>query len=196
MEQVQPSSPASSQVTAAPPRGLFGTKMPATVAFAVASLLFLLPLFEIKCNGTVLANNTGIGIISGQDWKPLPQTSLFGNQPDTEKEKNFKDDPNVFAMIALGAGILGLIFTLAFANIKMAGTVTGIIGLVALIGLLIDLKSKIGTQAAAHTSAADLRLDVGTKITVDGTPWFWLALIAFLFAAIFSWKQVRQVKRS
>ena len=42
----------SIQASAAATPGVLGTKMPSTVAFAVAVLLFLMPFIDIKCNGS------------------------------------------------------------------------------------------------------------------------------------------------
>ena len=47
--------------------GLFGTKIPSNIAFPLAILLFLLPFAEIRCNGTGVASNTGLGIVNGAE---------------------------------------------------------------------------------------------------------------------------------
>src|SRR3954471_14062422 len=65
-------SPASST-------SLFGTKIPSSIAFLLAILLFLLPFAEIRCNGAAVANNTGLGIATGTEWKEVVTKSIFGN---------------------------------------------------------------------------------------------------------------------
>src|SRR6266508_3565148 len=103
--------------------GLFGTKIPSTAAFLVAILLFLLPFAEVRCNGTAMASNTGLGIAMGSDWKEVASKNLFGNSfannTTTEERKVQKQDPNIFAMVALGLGIIGLL--IAFLGPKGGG---------------------------------------------------------------------------
>ena len=65
MQPVQVNQP----IAATSSTGLFGTKIPASAAFLVGILLFLLPFAEVKCNGETVASNTGIGIAMGKDWK-------------------------------------------------------------------------------------------------------------------------------
>jgi hypothetical protein len=193
MESVQ-----ETQATPAPPAtsspGLFGTKIPATVAFLVAVLLFLLPFAEIKCNGTALANNTGIGIAMGTEWKEVTTKSLFGNDFGNNNsgndQKMKKQDPNIFAIAALGLGIVGLL--LAFSTPKSGGKLNlyiGILAAIALIAMLIDLKSKAKSDNSIKSS--DLDFNAGVSITVDGTPAFYFAIILFVLAALFCWQRTK-----
>jgi hypothetical protein len=186
------------QATPAPPvtssPGLFGTKIPATAAFLIAILLFLLPFAEIKCNGTALANNTGIGIAMGTDWKEVTTKSLFGNDFGSDNtgndQKMKKQDPNIFAIAALGLGIVGLL--LAFLAPKSGGKPNlyiGILAAVALIAMLIDLKSKAKSDTSLKSS--DLDFNAGVSITVDGTPAFYFAIILFVAAALFCWQRTK-----
>ena len=76
MDTNQPTTPTPPPYTPPPPTyvsaatpGMFGTKIPSSVAFVVAILLFLLPFSEIRCGGSALMNNTGIGFALGKDWK-------------------------------------------------------------------------------------------------------------------------------
>jgi hypothetical protein len=171
--------------------GIFGTKIPATAAFLVAILLFLLPFAEVRCNGSAMANNTGLGIAMGSEWKEVVSKNIFGeslNTSDDKKEFNQKQDPNIFAIAALALGVLGLI--IAFLNFKGGGKINLFIGLLAavsLIAMLIDLKSKVKSDASVKSS--DLNFNMGMKITVDGTGWFYFALFLFLAAALFSWQR-------
>jgi hypothetical protein len=171
--------------------GIFGTKIPATAAFLVAIFLFLLPFAEVRCNGSALANNTGLGIAMGGEWKEVVSKNIFGESLTTNndrKEFNQKQDPNIFAITALALGVLGLI--IAFLNFTGGGRINLFIGLLAaasLIAMLIDLKSKAKSDTSVKSS--DVNFNMGMNITVDGTGWFYLTLILFIAAAVFSWQR-------
>ncbi|MFI5187738.1 MAG: hypothetical protein ACHQF0_13485 [Chitinophagales bacterium] len=184
--QTQATTPATSST------GLFGTKIPASAAFLVAILLFLLPFAEVKCNGTALANNTGIGIAMGSEWKEVASKNLFGNglgdNTQANDQKNQKQDPNMFAIAALGLGVIGLL--IAFFAPKGGGkanVVIAILAAVSLIAMLIDLKSKVKSDNSVKSS--DLGLNAGVSVTVDGTAAFYFTIILFLLAAFFSWQR-------
>lgn len=96
--------------------GLFGTRIPASAAFLVAILLFLLPFAELRCNGAAVAYNTGLRIAIGNDWKEAVTKNLFGNSFDnnlgntsSNDDQMHKQDPNKFAIAALGLGIIALL---------------------------------------------------------------------------------------
>ena len=104
----QATVPVSSSASAT---GLFGTKIPSSIAFLLAILLFLLPFAEIRCNGAAVANNTGLGIATGAEWKEVVTKNIFGNgfqnNPSTNDSKVQKQDPNIFAIAALALGVIG-----------------------------------------------------------------------------------------
>ncbi len=192
MEPIQETQATTPAPPATSSPGLFGTKIPATAAFLVAVLLFLLPFAEIKCNDTTLASNTGIGIATGSDWKEVTSKSLFGNDfggnNTSNEQKMKKQDPNIFAIVALGLGVLGLL--IAFLAPKGGGKLNlyiGMLAAIALIGMLIDLKSKARSDNSIKSS--DLDFNAGVSVTVAGTAAFYFAIILFLLAALFSWQR-------
>jgi hypothetical protein len=191
METVQPPTTTTSAETTASSRGIFGTKIPASIAFLVGVLLFFLPFAEVRCNGTALAKNTGLGIATGSEWQTVENSNPFGNslgKTSTDDFKAEKQDPNLFAIAALALGVVGLL--VVFLNFKgsgKAGLVIGLLSVVALICMLINLKSKVNHNSSAKPSDINWVSDV--KVTVDATTWFYIAVIAFLAAAIFSWQQ-------
>src|SRR6266496_5040162 len=191
MEPTQQQEPVVASPATPSSTGIFGTKIPATAAFLVAILLFLLPFAEVRCNGSTMANNTGVGIAMGSEWKEVVTKNIFGeslNTNDSKKEFNQKRDPNIFAITALALGLLGLL--IAFLNFNGGGKINLFIGLLAaasLIAMLIDLKSKVKSDTSVKSS--DLNFNMGMKITVDGTGWNYFALILFLAAALFSWQR-------
>lgn len=184
-----------------PAPGIFGTKIPSGVAFAVGILLFLLPFAEVKCNGNSLANNTGLGIATGMEWKSSAN-SMFGNDfmggaNPAKVDNNQKQDPNIYAIIALALGIIG--FALSLTNVRASmgsALVSGILSAGALIGLMIDLKKDVKTPLTdeADNGFAD-KIGDNMKITLDFTPWFYIAVVAFLAAAFFCYKRIQSAKR-
>lgn len=188
MDPVQP-TPITPVASPASSTGLFGTKIPASAAFLIAVLLFLLPFAEVKCNGAAMANNTGLGIATGSEWKEEVTKNIFGNsfngfdsdQSEHRKEME-KQDPNKFAIAALTLGIIGLL--ISFLVSKSGGTanlIIGILAAVSLIAMLIDLRSK----ARSNNSVKSSDFDAGVSITVDGTSWCYLAIILFILGGIF-----------
>jgi len=185
-----PTTPATSST------GIFGTKIPSTAAFLLAIILFLLPFAEIRCNGSAVANNTGLGIAMGSEWKEVVTKNLFGapldNNTNDKEQFNQKHDPNAFAIAAIVFGIIGLL--IAVLNIKGAGKINlfiGILGAVSLIGMLIDLRSKVKSDTSLKSS--DIGFNMSPVITVDGTGWYYLTMILFIVGAIFTWQKTKSM---
>jgi len=185
-----PTTPATSST------GIFGTKIPSTAAFLLAIILFLLPFAEIRCNGSAVANNTGLGIAMGSEWKEAVTKNLFGapldNNTNDKEQFNQKHDPNAFAIAAIVFGIIGLL--IAVLNIKGAGKINlfvGILGAVSLIGMLIDLRSKVKSDTSLKSS--DIGFNMSPVITVDGTGWCYLTMILFIVGAIFTWQKTKSM---
>ncbi|HVT85574.1 MAG TPA: hypothetical protein VHD35_10245 [Chitinophagaceae bacterium] len=201
-----PPPPAYSKSASA--RGIFGTKIPSSVAFAVGILLFLLPFSEIKCNQTVFANKSGLGFVMGSDWKAV---SNFGDKENTTTKTNKEKEGNTqyFAIAALALAMLGLL--LSFSNAKsggMGGVVTGVLSAGAMIGMMIELKKWFNDSLAkdainqTQNNTDNFGLDkLGNtlndiKPTLNFTPWFYVAIIAFLAAAFFSYRRMSAMGKS
>ena len=172
--------------------GLLGTKIPSSIAFLLAILLFLLPFAEIRCNGTAVASNTGLGIATGTEWKEVVTKSIFGNEfqnnPSTNESKVQKQDPNIFAIAALALGVIGVL--IAFLTPKGGGKFNLFVGALAatsLIAMLIDLRSKAKSDNSIKSS--DLDFNAGVIVTVDGTGWFYFTIILFILGGVFSYLQ-------
>ena len=212
METIQTPPPPPNQtfpVSAAP--GMFGTRIPSSVAFLVGILLFLLPFSEIKCNQTVFANKSGLGFALGNDWKTVnnlgSKETTEGMTTKTNKEK--EGNTQYFAIAALGLAVLGLL--LSFSNAKsggMAGVVTGVLSAGSLIGMMMELKKWFNGNVAkdaidqSQNNADNLGLDKlgntfnNIKPTLDFTPWFYVAMVAFLAAAFFSYRRMSAMGKS
>jgi len=179
MESKQP--PAFSQ----PNVGVFGTKIPSVVGFTIGILLFFLPFAEIKCNGNAWAKNSGFGIAIGKEWTSIQQP--FGNRSNetTKTDGNQKNDPNPYAIVGLVLGVAGLALSFSNARAAIGGAlISGIMSSAALIGLLFDFNKKVrDAKPAQHI------------ITIEFTPWFYIAIISFLAAAFFCYKRMQATKR-
>ncbi|MBK5272991.1 MAG: hypothetical protein JJE22_18480 [Bacteroidia bacterium] len=210
---IPPSAP-STTFPAATAIGVFGTKIPSSIAFIIGVLLFFMPFIDIKCNNMSLQQVSGFQLATGFQMKNNSSGNSFMNDfksplADEEKTKDVtktdKKDPNLFALVALGLGVLGLLlsFTNAKAGIGVA-MVTGILGTAALIGLMIDVKrkAKIDTPDMGGGSGEDVlglnkigkQVTDGVGITVDFTAWYYVAVIAFIAAAFFCYKRMQTIK--
>jgi hypothetical protein len=188
MGTTETQDPTSQASTTSTTTGMFGSRMPSAAAFLVAILLFLLPFAEVRCNGTALANNTGLGIAMGSDWKEVITKNMFGDTGDMEtkekREYSKSHDPNVFAIIALALGVIGfLVAVLAVARKSNMNFYLGLLGAASLVAMLIDLRSKAKSDTSLNSN---LDVNVPVKITVDGTAGYYIAVILFIVAAILS----------
>jgi len=207
MDTIQPTiSSAQPPVPASP--GLFGTKIPSSAAFIVAILVFLLPFSEIKCGGSSLMNKSGLGFAIGKEWK---FAGGYGKDimkdMDTKTGGKKEGNAQLFIIAALALGVLGLGTTLADAKTGgRIGLVAAVLGAGLLVAFMLDLKKwfndGLAKQAAEKSSdgAGSMGLDkIGDtmnsmKPTLAFTPWFYIAVVAFLAAAFFCYKRMTAVK--
>ncbi len=198
----EPTQPTSSPVyVPAPSTGMFGTKIPSAVAFAIAILLFFLPFSEIKCGGQALMNNSGLGFALGKEWKfagGYGKDMLNSMNSKTGGEKS--GNAQYFIIAALALGVLGLALSLTEAK---SGTriamVSGIVAAGALIAFMFDVKKwfndGIAKQAAEKASTGTDSMGMGdVKLSLAFTPWFYIVIVAFLAAAFFCYKRMSAPK--
>lgn len=206
MEEIQP-TPAPAFMNVPPPvvskPNVFGTKMPSTVAFAIGILLFLLPFIDIKCNNMSIQKVSGVQLATGFNIKSGSDDSFLGKMDkiDTGAKKTENKEPNIYALIALLLGIVGLVLSFVKAKAAISGSLlTGALAAVALIVLMVDVKSKVKSEMKipdTGTGTDDLGIGKMTEsigITVDFAPAFYLAIIAFLAAAFFCYKRMQAGK--
>lgn len=219
MDTNLPTPPPINYAPASAAPGMFGTKIPSAIAFVVAVLLFFMPFIDIKCNNMSLQTVSGVQLATGFKMKNSSSDNSFLNDLKTDKvdetitktaTKSDKKDPNLYAMIALGLGVLGLL--LSFTNAKAAigsAMVTGIGSAGALVGLMLDIKKKVKldmpdlSDKTPDNDVGNTIDKIGDKmndltdkmnISVDFTPWFYVAIVAFLAAAFFSYKRMSSMK--
>jgi len=210
MDTNQPASSATVNAPSSSSNAMFGTKTPSTVTFAVGILLFLLPFAEIRCGGTKLATKSGLDFALDNKWKPLGG-GLFGKEDLKENAlasgKEQKGNTQYLIIGAMALGVIG--FLLAFAGGKKGaagGIATGVLAAGALIGFMLDLKKNIANSMReealdkAKEGADNIGLDkIGNtmgdlKPTLAFSPWFYIAVIAFLTAAVFCYLRMKSSK--
>ena len=123
MDTNQPTTPTTTYAPPSSAPGMFGTKIPSSVAFAVGLLLFLLPFSEIKCGGTKLATKSGLDFALDNQWKPaMGGGGMFGKNEFKEKSMSAgKEQKGNTQYLIIGAFALGLIgFATTFAKNKGA----------------------------------------------------------------------------
>jgi len=168
-----------------------------TVSFAVGVLLFLLPFAEIKCNGASVAHLSGLNMVTGSapkvggDLENMTQALGQYDSPDTKiNRREEKGKVYAFAVIALLLGIGGLAVSLTkktpFNQLEL---LLGIAGAVALIVLMIQVKSDVSSQLKSENNTDVNGFSGMMKVSVDFTVWFFLCLLSFLVSAFFSYKQ-------
>ena len=195
--------------------GIFVSKVPGVTAFIIAILLFLMPFVDIKCNGTSLKKFNGVELATGykvdMDGK---NNSLLDKAKettvDTTAKVTDKSKKSLYMLIALIVGGVGLILSFTNAKAFLAiAMLAGILGAGGLIMGMIDIKkeAKVNVPNVKDKTPDN---DVGNtidkigdkmsdlsdniKITVDFTPWFYIAVIAFLAAAFFSYRRMSAMK--
>jgi hypothetical protein len=170
---------------------MFKTKIPSTISFAIGILLFFMPFVDIKCNNMSLQKINGVEFATGFRIK-TSDNSLLGNMENMNMGNDRLDnsgkrkEPNIYAMAALGLGILGfLLALLAGRSGGIGGLLTGSLAAISLIALWIDIKKEIKTEITGSNASN------GINISVEFMPVFYIAVIVFLAAAYFSYKRLK-----
>jgi len=203
MDEPQP-TPATVPASA-PLTGIFGTKIPSSIAFGIGVLLFFMPFIDIKCNNMTLQTVSGAQLATGFKIKgPGSDNSLVGSfekmdSADTKMtRKGDKKEANIFALAALGLGIIGLVLSwLDRKGSVTGGVITGVLAVVALIATLVDIKQKVrmdmpelGNKARSAGATDFEKLGDSMSSAVDFTPWFFITVIAFAAGAWFCYKRM------
>lgn len=173
----------------------FRKKYTSTAAFAVGILLFFLPFAELRCNDSVLASNTGIGLATGKEWKtyglPGYGDMLKGNENPAKDGKftSIKDWPNILTLISLLAAVAGLIISLTNSKLRAVVSMSaGILAAVLLIGMMIQMNHELKDSMAGKKGEPDYGAAISMFVKMNYTIWYYMAVVAFVFAAFFGFK--------
>jgi hypothetical protein len=177
-------------ISTAPPPGVFGTKIPSTVTFAVGILLFFTPFLEIKCNSMTIQSISGVQLATGFKVDTNKGAAgYFSDITNTSENKTDlkvdREDPNVYAMLALLFAVLGLILSIVKMRLRL-NSIAGIMMALATTICLILLWSDIGNRIKLQLPKSD-----GVSISIGMTSWFYVTVIVFLAAAFFSYKRLK-----
>jgi hypothetical protein len=170
-----------------------------------------MPFAEIKCKqssntdlgglkmdfgGQMNISNTGFGIAIGKQWdvKMGGLGAMFSNNHEVKKDQP-KQDPNYYAIAALALGIVGLLLCLAQSKaLNWVAMLAGILSAAALIGLRVDLDSKAknpGKEIQNSNDASQWGMDGLANIHITYTPWFYIAVIAMIMAAVLCYLRMK-----
>ncbi len=191
MEANQP-TPAAVPVTS----GNRSSFWPGSISFLAGVLLFLLPFVDIKCGDATLKEVRGFELATGftVEDKSMNQ-SIFGNMgmdQTTKTNKSEKRDPDMFALAALGLGILGFVISFLVKGRSVLAAFIGTLATVSLIIMMINIKgdSKLNTGSKANNNLDGFGSNLGNDIIrVEFTPWLYITIILFLAAAFFCWRK-------
>ena len=203
MDTNQPTANIVSETPSTFSRGVFGTKMPASIAFAVGILLFFMPFSEIRCGGSAIMNKSGLNFAIGSEWKAtggIGKESLGQVTSKTTGKKEGMAQPLAIAAAALGLLGLLLCYSNTSAKTVLSGAaVAGVLAAGALIGLMFEVKKWYNDQLALETAekVSNNTDDFGLgkmgddmKTSLAFTPWFYISIISFILAAYFCYKRM------
>ena len=183
---------------------IFTTKIPGAVAFGVGILLFFMPFVDIKCNSMTLQKVTGVQLATGFEIKgPGSDNTLVGDfdrMNDKNVEANVregKNDPNMFALIALALGVAAFVLSLIDGKRTLTtGVIAGALSVAALFGTMIDIKRKVQVDIPEIMSRSADSAKAGNDmyISIDFTAWFYIATLAFITATWFCYRRLQAIR--
>lgn len=167
-----------------------------SVAYLVALLLFFLPFVQIRCNNMPFAENTGVGLALGRDYKVSGgwEERLGGSSQARSKVTKESGKMYVLALLALIAGVTGLIISVSAGRPgALANMVVGSVAALALVITMIQITADVQQHAKdPDRSVSDIEV---VKVTADFTLWYYLSVCSFLAAVFFSYKHWQLSKR-
>jgi hypothetical protein len=180
--------------------GHFRSRFSSSVSFAIASLLFLLPFLNIKCNDTKLANVSGVQLAVGFKVKPskdlnaLTNGILGGNRRNTFDDRStsstddlYKSDksklndslpPNYYLLTAMIMAVAATV--ISFTPFKHRWKYCYVAGWISVSGFVITI---IGVLVELEQYSANFGF---IELSVNFTAWFFISLLAVIAGALFS----------
>ncbi len=155
-------------------------------AFFIALMGFFLTFTDINCNGQKLDSVSGIELVTG--YKQELGIDKSAETPETERY-----DPNIFALNAFIAALLGIIiFAIKkFRTNYALTTLVAVIGFVCMLMLMIDLKTKLA-NAQKNNSTLNIDLNIEFEMKIG----YWIVTACFLLAAAWNFLKMREANRN
>src|SRR5690348_3959315 len=124
--------------------GIWATKTPTIVAFSCCLLIFFLPFIEIRSAGGYKQKLDGISLATGFTINLPSQNSDSSSERISSPQVNVtllsdKKDPDIYTLVALGLGIMGLFLSIVNARPDgIGGILAGTLSAAALMGLWLN----------------------------------------------------------
>ncbi len=164
------------------------------IFFAIVIIAFLLPFMVVKCGDTKIASFSGFKLVTGGKVETPAMDNMMqglgdafksaGDLAGTEEAEETKEakaekvKPNFFAIIALLAAIVGLVTAFVMDQKKyILPLVMGVVGFIALLLIRSGLSSSWAADSKELAGMIKVNLQFG----------YFLALLAFIGAAVFAW---------
>ncbi|MGZ3956442.1 MAG: hypothetical protein ACXVBT_01055 [Flavisolibacter sp.] len=178
-------------MSASEENNFFQKKHTTSVAFLVGLLLFFLPFVQVKCNNMPFAQNTGLGLAFGMDYKVTGQARTLQDQVGGEKEGNTskeKGKMDVLALAALVLGLTGLFVSLSNQPIRSTlSLVLGPLAALCLVIVMIQIRQEVKSQVSTPEDGNGVSHSL--KVTADFTLWYYLSVCSFLGAGFLGYRQ-------
>ncbi len=147
------------------------------ISLLIAFFGFFLPFTDINCNEQKLDTINGIELVTG-----YKQDFDITNSGEGETTKMERYDPNIFALNAMIASILGIFLFLIkkFRSGYILQALISAIGFICMIGLMINLKSSL----ADAQSNGEGKLNFDLNLEFEMKFGYWLVTVCFLVATI------------
>ena len=171
---------------------IWATKIPTIIAFSCCLLLFFLPLIQIKSANGFHQNLDGISLATGFTVNLPSHSGMTSSSTVTSSPQlnvtllSDKKDPDIFTLVALGLGIMGLFLSIVNARPDgIGGILAGTLAAAALIGLWLN-RNNIAMIIVDGPGGL-----TNEKGIMKFTSWYYLLIGCFLFAAILSYRRIR-----
>ena len=134
-------------------------------SFGAAIFCFLLPFLDLRCSEQKIATYSGLDLVMGKD---LPSGDFFD---EGGSESNVP--PNIWALIALGASVVGLyVFMQKQKTSLTTGRISAIVGIASLLIL----------QMTSRSNANREGMEQGV-VTINFLIGYWVCILSLIAAA-------------
>lgn len=169
------------QTQVQPANGIAEKRSLIPLLFAATIILFFFNFFTVKCDGDKVQEIRGIDLVLGSESKAHTNPTI--DNPFTQKAEESKIPSSPWAMIALGAAIIGLgAYLIKEKREAHIGVIAGVVGLGSLLILQNVIKKAIEKEADGVPASVELEFA------------YWGALIALGIAGYISYLRLQKAK--